>query len=46
MLYLEGTTERCSVKYVFFKTQEARHIGYEHITMTYDNGFPINSEIS
>ena len=26
MLYLEVTTERCSLKYVFFKTRETRHL--------------------
>ena len=34
-LYLEGTTERCSLKYVFFKTLESRHteVRCEHIVM-------------
>ena len=25
MQYLEATTERCSLKYLFFKTRETRH---------------------
>ena len=25
MLYLEATTQVCSLKYVFFKTRETRH---------------------
>ena len=35
MLYLEATTERCSLKYVFFKTRETWHTEqrYEHITI-------------
>ena len=36
MLYLEATTEKCSLKYVFFKTRETRHTEYkyEHIKTT------------
>ena len=35
-LCLEATTERCSLKYVFFKTRESRHTRerYEYIAMT------------
>ena len=32
-LYLEATRERCSLKYVSFKTTENRYTEYEYITM-------------